>query len=361
MSRCYIIIGNGFDRAHGAPTSFRHFGDWLLKEYIVLFNDVVFGTESTDLFSEVLVEMMETNDEYSIQKRVDGSLSEFCVAVFRGDLIQALKIIRENTDLCESLFKDDFISDLYSNIEANWFNIENLYFRYLCEYSKEESPLRKQKIEKLNSNLAELRSRLRVYLKTIEFKKDPGIDAFFQRVSILHNEIIVVDFNYTKTIDLYSTTLKGLGTNNENFVESINIHGTLKDENEIFGYGNDLNEEYQRLKKIEDNYLLTNFKTVNYVMDSNYEKLVKYLRKIQGFEVYVLGHSLGLTDRTLLKEILDHKQCSKIHIHTRKDFDAKERYADFKNLVISLTRIMDVENVVRSKITNYPEAKTFPS
>ena len=88
----------------------------------------------------------------------------------------------------------------------------------------------------------------------------------------------------------------------------------------VFGYGNDQNNDYQEIKNLRVDQFLRYFKTFDYLNNSNYDKVYsEAVDKFPSYEVYVLGHSLGLTDKTLLSEILNSDKCKSIHFFKRTD------------------------------------------
>ncbi|WP_415862386.1 AbiH family protein [Thalassobellus suaedae] len=89
------------------------------------------------------------------------------------------------------------------------------------------------------------------------------------------------------------------------------IHGTLENEI-IFGYGNDIDNSYHLIKEFGDDKFLHHFKTHKYLLNPIFQSIHSNLLQTKKlFEVHVFGHSLGLTDKTLLQEIFNSPNCKK--------------------------------------------------
>jgi len=356
--KCYLIIGNGFDLAHDAPTSFVDFSNWLLEDYVKRFFRIIKNNESKDFLTQEMINKFGNRKYQRNSHMHTNDLFHPCFdAILNDDHDTVVNLLNTHPNLFKRFFKDQFIANLYSERKLHWFAIENKYYNFLCDYSNKEN--RKATIHNLNSQLDFLKIKLRQYLKSIEFKKHNGIEAFVGRTFRNYSEMTVINFNYTNTINLYSADIF---QNDILHFDQINIHGSLTNENEVFGYGNDLNQEYQRLKELEEDYVLEHFKTVNYIMDKNYTRFINNINQRKDFDVFVIGHSLGLTDKTLLQEVFDHHSCSKIHLLKRLDYEQNivEQKKAFKTNVMAITRIMEKESDVRRKVSNYKESLTFP-
>ena len=93
------------------------------------------------------------------------------------------------------------------------------------------------------------------------------------------------------------------------------IHGDVNDifNPIIFGYGDDTGGEYKELENMNEIELLKKIKSFQYPKTHNYHKLLNFIES-EEFDVFVVGHSCGLSDRTLLKTIFEHKNCLAIQI-----------------------------------------------
>ena len=103
------------------------------------------------------------------------------------------------------------------------------------------------------------------------------------------------------------------GKYGESEVASINhIHGDLNNPDSIiFGYGDELDEDYKALLKQSDNECLRNIKSIKYLELGKYRNLLQFIESAP-YQVYIMGHSCGNSDRTLLNTLFEHKNCVSI-------------------------------------------------
>ena len=73
-----------------------------------------------------------------------------------------------------------------------------------------------------------------------------------------------------------------------------------------------------KLRNYEDFLLMLN--PFWYFQTSNYHDLVRFIES-NIFQVFILGHSCGLSDRTMLNMIFEHDHCKSIKLfyHERSD------------------------------------------
>ena len=120
----------------------------------------------------------------------------------------------------------------------------------------------------------------------------------------------------------------------------------------MFGYGNDSDFRYNDLIQLNENRFLRNLKRQQYNLANQYEQLKKLLTRGDGIEIYSIGHSLGLTDKTLLKEILEHPDVVGIKLFYYKDREG------FRNLNDNIRRILN--NLAFNKIISFPNSSIIP-
>jgi hypothetical protein len=105
--------------------------------------------------------------------------------------------------------------------------------------------------------------------------------------------------------------------NNINYLDynisEIHIHGELNNpENPIiFGFGDDVDKKYQEFEDLNDNRYLENFKSIAYLQTDNYKKLLEFIDS-EEYQVFIFGHSCGISDRTMLNTIFEHDNCKSI-------------------------------------------------
>lgn len=388
-SNIILIIGNGFDLAHGLKTSYNDFANWFITKIETEIVTYLTTRDDTDFFNEEFLKYF-TSSRYSheiFQKNeIKRAVSSYFEDYSNSQNKNLYTILSSHNYAIKNIISNEFLGKLYANQYTNWFDIENAYFQELIRIKgsskivKGRTRLIKIKhLNKLNKELIEVKNYLKEYLKTIKIKKYEEINIFFKKVFDLkkrkmHNNHaynpFVINFNYTNTIETYFKdymntyipldgyyTFKGFNINY--------IHGNLKQDNIIFGYGNDQHKEYQNIKDLEINEFLENFKTFEYLKNNNYSRIYNDIldnNSIDDYIVFVLGHSLGATDKTLLEEIFNNEKCKQIHLFKRRDLenDEEKLKKSFNDLVFSASRILTNEKDLRKKILNYENSEFFP-
>jgi hypothetical protein len=139
--------------------------------------------------------------------------------------------------------------------------------------------------------------------------------------NINSENVLFINFNYTSTLDLY--------TENKHNKRIIYIHGELKNSENpiIFGYGDEIDERFVTLEKENDNNYYTNIKSFKYSKTNNYREILKYIN-FGDYQILIMGHSCGLSDRTLLNTLFEHDNCKSIKIFYYIDKNGEDNYLD---------------------------------
>lgn len=206
----------------------------------------------------------------------------------------------------------------------NWIDIELELSIYTSRYPKSNNEFEKE--------FDQLSSQLQIFLKNIDIrKKNKKSKAYKLIEEIISFKTLIIDFNYTDSI---SNILKELKYDN-NLIQHIKVHGTLKDDNIIFGVDDkaDLIPKYIFLKKsVHKNYSAINFS--------------KFLSESDSIGIF--GHSLGETDhmyfsdffsKTILEKssmsgknicIYHHGEKGRQELHSQLDKLTRKSIAKFK-------------------------------
>jgi hypothetical protein len=187
-------------------------------------------------------------------------------------------------------------------------------------------------------------------------------DSFFG--SIYPINILVLNFNYTKTDYVYSNYVKKMNSPNlPSFnIIPINIHGELKNENNpiIFGYGDELADEYKELEKNQDKEYFKNIKSIKYLKTNNYRQLLNFADS-DYFQVYTLGHSCGNSDRTLLNTLFEHDNCVSIKpFFYEKEAEDGTKIDDYEEIVINISRNFKDKKTLRERVVNKTDCSPLP-
>ena len=154
-------------------------------------------------------------------------------------------------------------------------------------------------------------------------------------------------FNYTATAKLYG----------QDYGYIVNyIHGELEHpENIIFGYGDELDKKYQGILEKNDNELLNKIKSIKYLESKCYHKMLDFLMAAP-FQVLIMGHSCGNSDRTLLNTVFEHENCVSIKPFYHKWENGGDNYLE---LVQNISRNFTNMRLFRDRVVNKEQCKTM--
>lgn len=156
--------------------------------------------------------------------------------------------------------------------------------------------------------------------------------------------ILILDFNYTNTTDKYKQT-------------TIHIHGKLDTPKSIiFGYGDELDEHYKKLSNLNDNRYLTNMKSIRYLESGNYRDLLRFINAAP-YQIYIMGHSCGNSDRTLLNTLFEHENCVSIKpFYYQKD----EENDNYSEITQNISRNFTDMQSFRDKVVDKTRCEPMP-
>lgn len=297
-----FIIGNGLDLAHGLKTRYSDFLLWFI-------NKTIFEYKSNTNYVE--------NDLFKL-----SILQPFRFNITEFQSLEDFQKYIKNPQV-QFVIKYGFFRTIFNRAtEAGWVDIEYEYFRELKgiykrfeEHDIERNSHAHKDVLQLNAYLGQIQENLTSYLRTIRFSKikDQIKDHFEKELNDVEkdkDQVLFVSFNYTETIWYYSDPIVRYNPN------VINIHGQLSDGRNpiIFGYGDEMDEYYQRIENINDNEFLKNMKSFSYFKTDNYLKLDRFIHS-DDYSVVIMGHSCGLSDRVLLNSIFCNDSCKSIKIY----------------------------------------------
>lgn len=163
---------------------------------------------------------------------------------------------------------------------------------------------------------------------------------------LIPERIMLLSFNYTATAKNY---------NNFNLEHNF-IHGDLEHpKNIIFGYGDELDKDYKDILDRNDNELLKNVKSVKYLKTKHYKDMLEFLMAAP-FQVLIMGHSCGNSDRTLLNTVFEHENCVSIKPSYHKWDDGSDNYLE---LVQNISRNFTNMRLFRDRVVNKEQCLTM--
>ena len=104
---------------------------------------------------------------------------------------------------------------------------------------------------------------------------------------------------------------------------------------------------------MNNNLYLKNIKKHCYKRTSNENKLNDYLNSNTGINIYILGHSCGLSDKLILNQIFNHKSINSIKNFYHKNYD------NYFQTQVNIDRIMENDNYFK-KLQNYSDSLKMP-
>lgn len=362
-----ILIGNGFDLAHKLATKYEDFINWYWDKWLGKLN-----CGKNKIEKDILC-TFECKDNGVSSWMKNFHFNSVFIPKSGKDFI---KYIKSNPNLY-SLEFTPFMKRICMSIEAKgWVDIENEYYKSLLSIVQSENADNAAK--KLNDELDYIKSLLAEYLTTVQKDITPAIvntdikqkifepfrpndisvegrKKFYQDFLMTNMKITypatitILNFNYTSTADIYAEGIDNCKVNH--------IHGYLDNyQSIIFGYGDEFDRDYKSLLDLNDNEFLRNIKSIRYLEYDYYRKLLSYIG-MGPYQIYIMGHSCGNSDRTLLNTLFEHGNCISIKPFYYKKNDNSDNYIE---IVQNISRNFTNREKMRDRIVNKTYCETLP-
>ena len=355
-----VLIGNGFDLAHGLKTNYRDFVFWYW-----------------DQWGNRLLHSLERNDtdglcSFKIKDNIDV---QHWASVFQGWYYKrenpfipwktndVINLAMKDRNLCDFTITSPLLQRICNHLAYGWVDIENEYYSLLRQRNSQIKPSTEQDVKDLNVHLNTLQFYLINYLRTEEAKgtkiKDEIKDKIYRPVmkneiavanlklsgnrlgDSVPSKIMLLNFNYTKTPEQYLTAPAKVKVNY--------IHGKLDNpQSVIFGYGDELDEDYKKLQELNENECLRHIKTIRYLESDRYRKVLEFIES-EPFQILIMGHSCGNSDRTLLNTLFEHKNCVSIKPYYHQKSKEEDNYIE---LVQNISRSFKDMKLMRDRVVN---------
>ena len=384
-----ILIGNGFDLAHGLPTSYSHFINDFWENIHLNYTEeeykkIVYINENYKriLSFEKTTKSFKDFEDNLIAYQNENNREFF---PYKGN---ELRIKKDNSRVF--YFKNRFFQLINNkNSLQNWVDIENEYYSELKKIVKFTNANKEQKLnltQNLNNEFEQVKNLLLKYLSekilnVYNVEKYDSLREFhkmyklFKPKSSLNNnewdtqefsyqedikhinntyntekinsivkcQVYIANFNYTDSSHLYYFKNYKIDNGNTN-----SIHGEIDSElfKPVFGFGDEIDDDYKLIEDLNDNEYLKNFKSFQYFQNRCYDGLLKFIDS-EKFQVSIMGHSCGLSDRVLLNTIFEHENCRSIKIFYHNKNENNDNYTD---LVYNISRHFKDKAAMRRKI-----------
>lgn len=405
-----VLIGNGFDLAHGLKTSYADFINWYWGKRVLEFNGNL-STISKDClctFKDLRGEVWNVNAFSGLSTIPGYNVHHFSSA---NEVIEQILLHPKEFETTFSPLFERIIKGLESK---TWGGIEQDYYDLLKEYAfrdPNDNPA-EPPIKALNQQLRYIQELLVEYLKEVSetqpekirsikeaiyapFKEEdisvaekkhfkehksywefheernnelyaivrkygydeiqcegdvrcwredqPNGTTIYPFEFLLPKEIMLLNFNYTNTASQYRKT-------RDSFKE-VHIHGVISNpESIIFGYGDELDDKFKELKSHKNNACLSHIKSIRYLEAPNYRQMLSFIES-EPFQVLIMGHSCGNSDRTLLNTIFEHPNCVSIKPYYYVT-DKGKGTDNYTELVQHISRNFNDMKLMRARVVN---------
>ena len=371
-----IILGNGFDLAHGLATGYKDY----VKEMIIDSSRLL---NPAPIYPDSPFRLKYYPSPFNYE---GGPVGPYLYNQKDGNELAQLYLRVAGYD---RRISSDFIKRIIEDFgNKGWVDLEDAYFSSLPRITP-QGKYDKKDVEALNEQMKRLGESLCKYLDTLErpapsedirtlfeqikkeqigrawkqarnynFARIAGTRVYAEQMEERLSGITVLTFNYTDTCEvLYKDvlTIKVKDVSNRSLVGElkddipptfIHIHGSLKEEDIVLGYGDETTDKFRELEDANDNELTKYFKSFYYMQNPRYRQFFEVLER-GPFRLHLMGHSCGLSDRVLLSSIFNHPNLEDVRIYYH---DRGENENDYFQLCQNISRHFHDKHAMRRKI-----------
>ncbi len=410
-----ILIGNGFDLAHGLPTRYEDFINWYWDRCLHMlrgcyersFSDglctftlkIPEGTWHSYLWNIISpinmpkgnefikwlidnpdsFEVIQSHLLFSITKAIDDkkwvdieneyylllkrSISDpkkcgITPKIVNDQLNQIQNLLTEYLTLVNQhdiYHNEDIRKLIYNPIKDTDIAISSMnhFYKHCDKWACSEDREWYELMRRYGLNSSLFSFDIQEFKEKHTFKLADGsthIDDYnaFPKQLLRPDVVMVLSFNYTLLSNMYCIS---------EITYPLHIHGDLNTpQNIIFGYGDELDEDYKQILKYDNNEFLRNIKSVKYLETSNYRNLLSFIEAAP-YQIFIMGHSCGNSDRTLLNTLFEHKNCVSIKPFYHKKEDGTDNYMD---IVQNISRNFTNMKLMRDRIVNKTYCEPLP-
>lgn len=323
-----LVIGNGFDLAHGLHTKYIHF-----LNFIKSFKDTAFNNQKIASSEFPILE----NDNDSIIKEKKKMIFDRTIELNSASYPQIPKEYLQflfNNSMQNTLIKYYMIKA--KKLHENWIDFEKELEQIIVDYksyfsSPKENPLKFEYLQvwgeknnktafwnKLKRELSKLCDCLKIYLS---YCLDYSAISNYPAMIYEENYDRLLTFNYTDTYNIIASIKSYRNITGENIHH---IHGTV--DNIVLGISSIDSDDFETIyfKKVFQRFQQhTGIQYANWLNESE-EKSVTFF-----------GHSLDITDGDIIKKLILNSQEITIYYYSQSDYEQK---------VINLMKIFSVKD-----------------
>lgn len=352
-----MLIGNGFDLAHGLPTKYDNFLDFIdiIEERIEAFNSPdILNYHFHDRLDEIYNDISDSVNKKFLELSQNGEYIKFWEQIITNNIwIDYFKASRPNMKKNWIDFEREIffvVSNLDSFIQNNpVINFSQFFSQndFLDDFSRNYRILlrtynQKNKeltipafIHELEKDLEKLIYALEIYIN--EFVNKFDVKYYSKQIASLNIDK-VISFNYSNT---FETVYGPLNHNTQyDYVHGkASYHSEYTDNKIVLRINEYLdnderntNTRFIRFKKF--------FQRIHKNTGCNYKSWLKEIDNNGGkHNLYIFGHSLDVTDQDILRELILHD-----NIKTTIFYHDKEAYAQ---QIINLVEVIEQDNLIK--------------
>lgn len=365
-----ILVGNGFDLAHGLPTSYSDFIEWYWDKWG---DRLIHGSSNVESDRLCSFRLSDEWNDYKWHDALGFIRRDNRSLTWNAKL--TIEVAKTNKDLCDLTYISSFFKEICDSVETRgWVDIENVYYKHLSQALLNPQRINDD-LEIIREYLIEYLSKIQIGKTTFSINKEihdlmtapfvehdisldwlnktktkirlAGVD--YKKLVNTLDRILVLNFNYTDFADRYFSDIRN--------ATIIHIHGSLSNpDSVIFGYGDELDEHYKEILNKNDNEFLRHIKSIRYLESPNYRNLLEFIES-SPYQIYIMGHSCGNSDRTLLNTLFEHKNCASIKPFYHKKEDGSDNYIE---LAQNITRNFTDMKLLRAKVVNKDYCEALP-
>ena len=375
-----LLIGNGFDLAHGLPTSYKDFLDFCkmvreLYTYPIIDNEynqkklIDWNTDKT--IKSKLLECYE-NRKNCFEDKITTQCKE---------LDELYDCIKENVWINYFLEREKSIGENWIDFESEISNVVQA-IETLKGYIERDEDVLKIKDTKQKTIIYFLKIAKKILQDVFNLKR---IDGFIEDISIELDKLIrsleIYICEFVNEIDIIKEN-DDIKTITPDYVLSFNYSNTYE---RIYGQSKEVTYDYIHGKAdIENNVDTCNlvlgideyleddkndklefiafkkfYQRIYKSIDSKYIKWVEQIKKYPevNHNLFIFGHSLDKTDRDILKLLIcNDNVTTKIYYYRKNKNDKKELGKLIKNLV----RIMGQDELISRTMGEHKTIEFIP-
>ena len=365
-----LLIGNGFDLAHGLPTSYSYFLDFCdkIKETLFFLESSNDDEWKKDIILNWDIDNSIKSKLYEWDKNTNNNLNKLFIEIYDNiknniwinyflekreqlgknwidfeseisNVVQAFECVRNCTESGKSIprsgiegIKVEEVETFIDIFEGNGSKMFAINYKTLGIFNKY--------VKKMTVDLDRLIRALEIY-----------ISEFINKIEVLQKNDDIKDINPDCVLSFnYSNTYERIyGQSNK--IEYDYIHGKADITNNVntcnlvLGIDEYL-EGHDRDEKLEFLALKKFYQRIYKSTDSSYMEWIDEIHRnfLITYKLYIFGHSLDKTDKDVLELLIcnDNVQ-TKIYYHRKSNDDKKE----LGKLIRNLVRVIGAKELIR--------------